>query len=77
MRSDGGLGLGGWPTHGGAARLRGEVSPEARAPPRRRSTAQGKGSGALGVTRRTQPQARYRRGGTRERSPRRSRPTAA
>jgi hypothetical protein len=45
MRSDGGLGLGGWPTRGGAARLRGEVSPEARAPPRRRSRAQGKGSG--------------------------------
>jgi hypothetical protein len=35
------LGLGCWPAHGGAARLHGEVSPKARARPRRGSRALG------------------------------------
>jgi hypothetical protein len=45
---------GGWSTRDGTSRLRGEVSPDVRARPLLRSRALGKGSGALGVTRRTQ-----------------------
>jgi hypothetical protein len=47
-------GPGGWSTRGVTARLLGEVSLEARARPRLGSRALGKGSSALGVTRRTE-----------------------
>jgi hypothetical protein len=62
---------------GGIARLRGEVSPEARARPRQSSRGLGKDSGALRATRRTQPWAQPRCGGTRGRKTRRSGPTTA
>ena len=65
-----------WAAHNGVARLRGEVSPETRARPRRGSRALGKGLGEFGVTRRTQSWARRRHRGNRGRGPRRSNPTA-
>jgi hypothetical protein len=50
------------PNRDGTDRLRGDVSPEARARSRRRSRGLGKDSGALRATRRTQPWAQRRRG---------------
>jgi hypothetical protein len=52
-RSNGKGGHGGWSNRGGAARLHGEVSLEARAQSRRRSRVLGKGSGAFRATRLT------------------------
>jgi hypothetical protein len=61
---------------GGAARFRGEVSPEARAQPRQSTRGLGKDSSALRATRWTQLWAQRRCGGTKGRRTRRNGPTA-
>jgi hypothetical protein len=58
------------PKRGGAARSRGEGSPETRGRPQWDSSGLGKGSDTFNATRRTRPCEQKRHGGARERRPR-------